>query len=101
MQNKWFKEKENLQNMILVQKISYEEIGKYYGCTGANIKKVAIKIGIQLPQRRKLNENETFNKGTGKKYYCLNCGQLLSQSNGKIIDISIVVINVRKNTSIK
>ena len=83
MQSKWFEEKENLQNMILVQKISYEEIGKYYGCTGANIKKVAIKIGIQLPQRRKLNENETFNKGTGKKYYCLNCGQLLSQSNWK------------------
>ena len=83
MQSKWFKEKENLQNMILVQKISYEEIGKYYGCTGANIKKIAIKIGIQLPQRRKLNENETFNKGTGKKYYCLNCGQLLSQSNEK------------------
>lgn len=83
MQSKWFKEKENLQNMILVQKTSYEEIGKYYSCTGANIKKVAIKIGIQLPQRRKLNENETFNKGTGKKYYCLNCGQLLSQSNGK------------------
>lgn len=83
MQSKWFKEKENLQNMILVQKISYEEIGKYYGCTGANIKKVATKIGIQLPQRRKLNENETFNKGTGKKYYCLNCGQLLSQSNEK------------------
>ena len=83
MQSKWFKEKENLQNMILVQNISYEEIGKYYGCTGANIKKIAIKIGIQLPQRRKLNENETFNKGTGKKYYCLNCGQLLSQSNWK------------------
>ena len=83
MQSKWFKEKENLQNMILVQKTSYEEIGKYYGCTGANIKKVAIKIGIQLPQRRKLNANETFNKGTGKKYYCLNCGQLLSQSNWK------------------
>ena len=83
MYSKWFKEKENLQNMILVQKISYEDIGKYYGCTGANIKKVAIKIGIQLPQRRKLNENETFNKGTGKKYYCLNCGQLLSQSNWK------------------
>lgn len=29
--------------------MSYEEIGKHYGCTGTNIKKVANKIGIQLP----------------------------------------------------
>lgn len=36
-------------------------------------------VGINLPQRRKINEKETFNKGTGKKYYCLNCRKLLNQ----------------------
>lgn len=68
--------------MILVQKMSYEDIGRHYGCSGSNIKKVAIRIGIQLPQRRKPKESETFNKGTGQKYYCLNCGKLLNQDNG-------------------
>lgn len=29
--------------------MSYEEIGRKYGCSGSNIKKVAIKIGINLP----------------------------------------------------
>lgn len=41
--------------MILIDKMSYEEIGKMYGCTGSNIKKVASRIGIKLPQRRKIN----------------------------------------------
>ena len=82
MRSKWFEEKENLENMILVQKLSYEEIGRQYGCSGSNIKKVALRIGIELPQRRKVNDCETFNRGTGKKYYCLNCGKLLSQDGG-------------------
>ena len=82
MQSKWFEEKENLENMILVQKMSYEDIGRHYCCSGSNIKKVATRIGIQLPQRRKSKERETFNKGTGQKYYCLNCGKLLNQDNG-------------------
>ena len=68
--------------MILNQNMSYEEIGRKYGCSGSNIKKVAIKIGINLPQRRKINESETFNKGTEQKYYCLNCGKLLNQGTG-------------------
>jgi hypothetical protein len=48
-----------------VDKLSYEEIGRKYGCSGSNIKKVAQRIGIELPRRRKVNPNETFNKGTG------------------------------------
>ena len=75
MESKWFKEKAYLEQAILVDKLSYEEIGRKYGCSGSNIKKVAQRIGIELPQRRKVNPNETFNKGTGQKYYCLNCGK--------------------------
>lgn len=81
--SKWDSEKEELERLINVEKVSYEEIGRRYGCSGANIKKVATKLGIELPQRRKINPNETFNKGTGKKYYCLNCGkELINQSSG-------------------
>lgn len=79
MKSKWELEKENLEQLIIVEKLSYEEIGRRYGCSGSNIKKVALRVGINLPQRRKINEKETFNKGTGKKYYCLNCGKLLNQ----------------------
>ena len=75
MESKWFKEKAYLEQAILVDKLSYEEIGRKYGCSGSNIKKVAQRIGIELPQRRKINSSETFNKGTGQKYYCLNCGK--------------------------
>lgn len=96
----WELEKENLEKAILQDKISYEELGRRYGCSGANVKKQAKKLGIELPQRRKINESEHFNKGTGKiiventfkyinkeviKKYCLNCGKELhrSQSNQK------------------
>lgn len=75
MESKWFEEKAYLEQAILVDKLSYEEIGRKYGCSGSNIKKVAQRIGIELPQRRKVNPNETFNKGTGQKCYCLNCGK--------------------------
>lgn len=38
-----------LEQAILVDKLSYEEIGRHYNCTGSNIKKVALKLGIELP----------------------------------------------------
>ena len=72
MESKWINEKENLEKLINIEKVSYEEIGRKYGCSGANIKKVAKQLGIELPQRRKINPNETFNK---KEHYCLNCGK--------------------------
>ena len=64
-----------------MDKLSYEEIGRKYGCSGSNIKKVARRIGIELPQRRKINPCETFNKGTGQKKYCLNCGKEIIYPN--------------------
>lgn len=63
-----------LLKLILIDKLSYEEIGRKYGCTGSNIKKVAKRIGINLPQKRKINECETFNRSK-KTHTCLNCGK--------------------------
>lgn len=79
MANKWDKEKEILKKLILTDKLSYEEIGRKYGCTGSNIKKVAQKIGIILHSKRKINPKETFKK---VRKYCFNCGKELISHNG-------------------
>lgn len=80
--SKWDSEKEELERLVNVEKVSYEEIGRRYGCSGANIKKVAKRLGIELPQRRKINPCETFNKNTSKKTnFCLNCGKEIPSQN--------------------
>ena len=66
----WFDEKERLERLIFVEKLSYEEIGRMYGKSGQTIRKMAKKIGIELIPRRKINSSEHFNKGKGHK--CLN-----------------------------
>lgn len=71
MTSKWIDEKAQLEHLILVDKLSYEEIGRRYGCSGTNIKNVARRLGIELPVKRKINPKETFNR---KYKYCLNCG---------------------------
>lgn len=70
----WKGKKDELQGKIESGK-SYEEIGREYGCSGANIKKVALRLGIILKQRRKINENETFNRGNRKTGICEYCGK--------------------------
>lgn len=87
----WKLEKENLEKAILEDKISYEELGRRYGCSGANVKKQAKKLGIELPKRRKINETEHFNKNkvikidenSNKVTTCLNCGKPLNRKNAK------------------
>lgn len=63
--------------------MSYEQIGREQGCSGIYIRKLAIKLGIELPKRREINSKETFNKGSGKVRYCLNCGKVLSNRQTK------------------
>lgn len=78
MNSKWNKEKENLENYILKENKSYEEIGRLYECSGSNIKKVSRKLGINLPKRREINPKETFNKSkTTHIYTCKNCGSII------------------------
>lgn len=52
LMNKYIKEE--LEQLIFENKLSYEEIGRRYGCTGANIKKQAKKLGIELPKEELL-----------------------------------------------
>lgn len=75
MISKWNEHKAYLEQAILVDNKSYEEIGREFECSGANIKKVAVRLGINIPQRRKINPKETFNKGVQKIHICLNCGK--------------------------
>lgn len=87
---KWIKEKENLYELLIVQKKSYEEVGRIYKCSGSNIKKTALRLGILSPSRRKINSKETFGKGTKRKTIntsnCKNCGKeiLLYQGVGGV-----------------
>lgn len=76
----WDLEIEKLQKYVFEDNLSYEEIGRIYNCSGANIKKVMLRRGIELPVRSKNAGKEPANKGTGKKYYCLNCGVELSNT---------------------
>lgn len=60
--------KQELENYILVQKLSYIKIGKLYGVSDSYIRKYAKKLGIILPQKRKINSNEIFaHKQSGMK----------------------------------
>lgn len=76
--------KEELEKYIFEDKLSYIAIGKIYGVSDAAIRKAAKRLGIELPQRRKINEKETFNKGTGKKKLCKNCGKDISHKGQNI-----------------
>ena len=75
----WDLEIEKLKQFVFVDNISYEEIGKLYNCSGTNIKKVMRRKGIDLPIRSKNFGKTPHNKGTGKKYFCLNCGALIER----------------------
>ena len=75
--------KTQLEDLILNKKMSYEQIGREQECSGTYIRKLAIKSGIELPKRREINSKETFNKGSGKVRYCLNCGKVLSNRQTK------------------
>lgn len=59
--------KEDLEQLILVEDLSYAEIGRRYGVSGAFIKKRSKKFGIELPNRSKRSEGwSPHNKGTAK-----------------------------------
>lgn len=55
--------KEELERLILGEGLSYAEIGRRYSVSGAAIKKAALRLGIELPQKRSVNPSETFNRG--------------------------------------
>lgn len=71
---KWVNEKDELERLINIEHVAYEEIGRKYGVTGAAVKKAAQRLGIETPQKRKINPSEHFNRGTAKTATCPNCG---------------------------
>lgn len=74
-------DKDTLNRWINIEKLSYIEIGRRLECSIAYIKKYAKKLGISLPVRNN-KRTSSWNKGKGKKIYCLNCGELLDTSKG-------------------
>ena len=87
---KWKNEKDKLYDLIVNQEMSYEEIGRMYGCSGANIKNAAVRLGLPIKKRREVNDSETFNRGTAKEGTCLNCGNkfvLHKSSTGKFCSV--------------
>ena len=43
----WKERKDTLIDLIQVQQLPYEQIGKIFNCSGSNIRKVAKKLGIE------------------------------------------------------
>lgn len=74
--------KEELEDLIFVQNLSYQEIGRREGVTGTAIKKRARKLGITLLPRRVINPSE-WSKFGHKKYtdmlQCPVCGRIFRQ----------------------
>jgi hypothetical protein len=78
--------KEDLENMIFVDKLSYREIGRRYGVSDAYIKKICNKLEIKLTARSKFPETwSPHNKGKKEKKECVNCNELYlsTQKNSK------------------
>jgi ribosomal protein L37AE/L43A len=65
--------KEELEDLILVQKLSYEEIGRREGISGSGVKKRARKFGITLPERREINPSEWAKFGHAKYTSMITC----------------------------
>lgn len=83
---KWINEKNELERLINIEHVSYEEIGRRYNVTGQAIKRAAERLGLVIPKRRKINPNEHFNRGTAKMAVCINCGKEFvryKSTNGK------------------
>lgn len=69
--------KEELEDLIFNQNLSYREIGRKYNVSDTYIKKIANKLGISL--RKRANFPEGFKPAnTGKSKHnniiCVNCG---------------------------
>ena len=74
----WKEEKERINHLLNVENLSYEEVGRLYGCSGSNIRKQVKKLHIIVESRRRISDKETFNKGKrlkeNAKTVCPICG---------------------------
>ena len=68
--------KEELENLIWVEKLPYVKIAERYNVSDTYIKKIANKLGIPLPRKKIFPVGWTpKNKGTKKHnpVFCINC----------------------------
>lgn len=79
--------KRELEKLILEQNEPYSFIGRQFGISGNAVKKAAKKLGISLPQRRKVNTSENFKKFGRKSTSLVNV--LNDQDFTKIITDSL------------
>lgn len=81
--------KEDLEQKIFVEKMSYEEIGRLCGVTGAAIKKRAKRMGIKLIPKRNINPKENFSHPkTKKQIICPVCGNIFYPNHKGMITCS-------------
>ena len=102
----WKDEKENLIKLIFEEQKSYKEIGRIYGCTDSNIRKVSKRLGIDIGYRRKLNESEierlkngTWSHNPKDFSTCLFCGKKFKRYNGsscKFCSRECFILNKKK-----
>ena len=69
--------KEDLERFLIAENKSYESVGRLFNVSGSAIRKAALRFGIAVNKKRKINPCETFNKGVFLKPYitlkCLFC----------------------------
>lgn len=80
--------REDLERMIHIEKLPYLEIGKKYNVSGAYIKKIANKLEMVLPRRRKFPEGWVpHNKGKKKTLSCSYCNKQCNYPNKKFCSL--------------
>lgn len=82
MRRNWNLEKENLNKLVNEDNLSYIKIGKIYGCSDSNIRKVLKRLEIPTPIRNAKNSKYPH-KAHNKKpqNHCLYCGNPIIRRN--------------------
>lgn len=74
--------KEELEELLLVKKVSYEAVGRLYEVSGNAIKKAAKRFGIILPAKRTINPSEIEYKNSTKiNRRCKYCGKSIDYTH--------------------
>lgn len=88
--------KEELEEFLLIKKISYEATGRLYGVTGNAIKKAAKRLNINLPAKRVINPSEIEYKNNIKiDRKCKYCGKSIDYTHKEFCSYNCLKLNRR------